>query len=370
MAEEVVHSPDTQTVFVGRGADNPMTDDEAAASLNTIFAPEPKKRETPPKGPDGKFLKKDAPIPITPADGSDDPDEELEPEQKPKAKEVEPEPEEEPEDAPAAEDEEPEEAPKPRLLKVKVDGMEVEVDEEELKKGYSRTSDYTRKTQALAEERKKFEAEERAQVRALAAEFKAKMEAVEEALQALVPGEPDWNTLRQTMQPDEFTAAFAEWHTHSKRLEKVRAERDKVRQYEEQESARDRQTRLAAEMVKLQDALPELKDPEKGKVLRDDLTAYAKSVGFTDDDLAGVEDHRALVLLDKARRWDEHLRQKPKLDAKVDRALDKAVKPGSAPAKPKAKELDAVKSRFNKTRSEDDAAALLNTLLAPQKRAG
>lgn len=368
MADEVALSPDTSTEVVGRGSDQPMTDDEAAESLNKLFAPEPKKRELPPKGPDGKFLKKDAPIPLTPADGSDDPDEDLE--QKPETDEAEEKPKAKAKEAEPEDDDEPEEAPAPRLVKVKVDGMELDVDEEELKKGYSRTSDYTRKTQALAEERKKFESEERAQVRQLAAEFKAKMEAVEEALQDLNPQEPDWNTLRQTMQPDEFTAAFAEWHTHSKRLEKVRGERERVRAFEEQESARDRQTRLAAEMEKLQDALPDLKDPEKGKVLRNDLTAYANSVGFSDDDLAGVEDHRALVLLDKARRWDEYQRNKPKLEAKVDRALATAVKPGSATPKPSAKKLDVLQTTFNKTRSADDAAEFLNHLLAPPRKAG
>ena len=39
---------------------------------------------------------------------------------------------------------------------VKVDGEEIEVTKEELLKGYMRQADYTRKTQALAEDRKKF----------------------------------------------------------------------------------------------------------------------------------------------------------------------------------------------------------------------
>ena len=44
--------------------------------------------------------------------------------------------------------------PQVRTFKVKVDGEEVEVPEDELLKGYSRTQDYTRKTQQLAEQRK------------------------------------------------------------------------------------------------------------------------------------------------------------------------------------------------------------------------
>ena len=56
-------------------------------------------------------------------------------------------------------EEEEESQPTVRTFKVKVDGEEVEVPEDELLKGYSRTQDYTRKTQQLAEQRKAAESE-------------------------------------------------------------------------------------------------------------------------------------------------------------------------------------------------------------------
>jgi hypothetical protein len=46
----------------------------------------------------------------------------------------------------------------PDLYKVIIDGEEVEVSLDELQKGYSRQSDYTRKTQQLAQQRKEAEA--------------------------------------------------------------------------------------------------------------------------------------------------------------------------------------------------------------------
>ena len=51
------------------------------------------------------------------------------------------------------------ELPDDLTIKVKLDGEETEVTLDELRKGYSRYSDYTRKTQALAEERKSFQGE-------------------------------------------------------------------------------------------------------------------------------------------------------------------------------------------------------------------
>ena len=55
-------------------------------------------------------------------------------------------------------EEEVEEQPKP-LYKAKVDGEEIEVDIDELINGYQRIADYTKKSQALAEQRKAIEAE-------------------------------------------------------------------------------------------------------------------------------------------------------------------------------------------------------------------
>ena len=68
---------------------------------------------------------------------------------------MEEEPEEEAEEESEAESEEPdEEAEEELLYAVKVDGSEQEVTLDELMKGYSRQSDYTKKTQELAEGRK------------------------------------------------------------------------------------------------------------------------------------------------------------------------------------------------------------------------
>lgn len=54
-----------------------------------------------------------------------------------------------------------ESTPRTGTYKVKVDGEELEVGLDELLNGYSRTADYTRKTQALAEERERFAAYQR-----------------------------------------------------------------------------------------------------------------------------------------------------------------------------------------------------------------
>ena len=315
-----------------------MDEADAGAKLDSLFAsvaPEETPKADKPRGPDGKFL---------PTKEKEPDSEEAEPEE-------------------ASEPEEEEEAPPPpRLLKVKVDGLEVEVDEEELKKGYSRTADYTKKTQAVAEERKRVEAE-RAEARAERAAYAENLARVQEALQALTPArEPDWMELQGQMTPEEFTKHYATWKANASNLEKVKAEQARVRELQEKDFEQARATRLMQEKERLEEAVPDLKDPEKGKVLRQDLMDYAKSVGFTDDDLAAVEDHRPLVLLHKARLWDEHQKNRPKVEEKVDRALG-ALKPTGAKPAPKQKVVDALKSRLSTSGSQDDAAELLNKLM-------
>lgn len=250
-----------------------------------------------------------------------------------------------------------------RLLKVKLDGMEQEVPEEEVVKGYLRQSDYTRKTQELSEARKRFEAEEVAAVREEREYYKQNVERLLSVLTELDPDrEPDWTELSKTLPPEEFSQRFTAYKSRQQAKEKLQAEHARMRELHEQETSRERATRLAKELEALEAAIPEMKDPEKGKGLREDLTAYAKSLGFSDDDIGNIEDHRALVILDKARRYDESLKRRPTVEAKVEKAIA-GLKPAGAPAKPKAKETEMLRTKLKSGGSVDDAAALLDKLM-------
>ena len=318
-------------------------DSHDAAMLLDKITEEPKKG--PVKDPStGKFVKA-----THPDEGSENPegDEENEPE------EVEEE---------AEEPETPAEA-EVRKLKVKLDGMEQEVPEEEVVRGYQRQADYTKKTQELAETRKRWEAEELAPMREERAYYAQNLARLAEALEAIAPSqEPDWETEAKTLAPEDFSKRFTSWKANRDRVEKVQAEHARVLALHEAQEGRDRATRLKQEQEKLEAAIPELKDAEKGKVLREDLMAYANSIGFTDDELSGVEDHRALVILDKARRYDESLKRRPTIEAKVEKALSGMKPSGSAP-KPKAKAAEMLRTKLKSGGSVDDAAALLDTLM-------
>jgi hypothetical protein len=59
--------------------------------------------------------------------------------------------------------------------------------------------------------------------------------------------------------------------------------------------------------------------------------------------------------LDKARRYDESLKRRPTVEAKVEKAIA-GLKPAGTPAKPARKEAAQAKARFLQTHSVEDAA--------------
>ena len=328
-----------QEMDVGQAADA-MAKAGLFAEPSTEAAPE---RKTPQKDPaTGKFVKAAPPEPQ-----ADEPPAEGEPEP-----EAEPKPEAEAED-------DGEEKPEQQFLKVKLDGLEQELPAEEVTKGYIRQADYTRKTTELAERRKQFEQVELPAVRQEREYYASRVQAIVEALEALAPDrEPDWESASNTMTPEEFTAHYKGWKANRERVERAKGEHARVRELHEQQEGRARATRLAEQQELLEAALPELKDPEKGPMLREDLRAYAKSLRFTEEDLDGIEDHRALLLLDKARRYDESLKRRPTVEAKVQRAVE-GLKPSGARPPAKAKEVELTRKRLLETGSVEDAAAAM-----------
>lgn len=313
---------------------------DAAMLLDKITA-EPEVKKGPAKDPaTGKFVKATAPDEGD-EEGADEP-EEVEKE--------------------AEEPETPAEA-EVRKLKVKLDGMEQEVPEEEVVRGYQRQADYTKKTQELAETRKRFEAEELAPVREERRYYAENLQRLTEALEAIAPSqEPDWESLSRQMTPEDFSKQFTGWKANRDRVEKVQAEHARVLALHEQQEGRDRATRLHHEQTLLEAAIPDLKDPVKGEVLRDDLRAYANSIGYPDDELGLVEDHKAFVILNKARLYDESLKRRPTVEAKVEKAIA-GMKPSGSAAKPRAKEAEMLRTKLKSGGSVDDAARLLDSLM-------
>ena len=252
-----------------------------------------------------------------------------------------------------------EEAPKYR---VKANGEELEVSLDELLNGYSRTADYQKKTQSLAEQRKSVEAErvkidEAAKTRDTYAQ---RLQVIEQLLST-----QDTENLQELKESDPIAYAIkvAERSEREKQLQAVQAERQRVSQEQQALQGQRLHQHIQAEQEKLKSAIPDFKDDAKADVIRRDIRSYAKSIGFSDQELSQVYDSRAVQTLYKAMQYEKLVAGKAGATKKVASA-PKTLKPGTS--NPQSSEQEAKKKDFaqlRKTGNKRDAAKLFERFL-------
>lgn len=218
-----------------------------------------------------------------------------------------------------------EEVQEPQRFRVKVDNEELEVDLDELIKGYSRTSDYTKKTQNLAEQRKAVESErtkidEAAKLRDTYAQ---RLQVIE---QMLTQPTEDLTALKDN-DPVGYAIKVAENMEREKQLAAVRAERESVQARQVADNQERLKSHIAQEAERLRSAIPDFSDEVKGEVIRKEIRDYAKSVGWSDQELSQVYDHRAVLTLYRAMQFDKLQKSKPAVQKRVAEA-PKSLAPG------------------------------------------
>jgi hypothetical protein len=256
-----------------------------------------------------------------------------------------------------------EETQEPQRFKVKVDNEELEVTLEELQQGYSRTKDYTKKTQALAETRKAVEAEKARieEAKQLRDTYAQRLEVIEKLL-AQDQGEENLAELRDS-DPIGYAIKIAERSEKEKQLQAVRAEKQKIAQQQEADRQQALQSHLQQEAVKLREMIPEFKDEAKAEIARKDIRNYAKSVGFSDEELSQVYDSRAVKTLYNAMMYEKLMKGKTDAVKKVQSA-PKVLRAGNG-GQVNA-ENDATKKqmqRLKQTGKKSDAAKLFEKFI-------
>ena len=254
-----------------------------------------------------------------------------------------------------------EEEPTP-TYRVKVGKEEVEVPLDELLKGYSRTADYTRKTQEIAETRKAVEAE-RAKIEEankLRDVYAQRLSVIEQMLNQ-DSGE-DLATLKET-DPIGYATKVAEQVEREKQLAAVRAEQQRIAQQQQAEHGERLKAHLAQEAQKLAEAIPEIADPVKGAAVKADIRKYAQGLGFSDQELAQAYDSRAITALYKAMQYDKLVSSKGEATKKVNQA-PKMLKPGtSTPEARTSQEVKQMRGRLKQSGKARDAAAIFERFL-------
>lgn len=256
--------------------------------------------------------------------------------------------------------EDPEEEEQPQVFTVKVDGKEVEVTLEELQKGYSRTQDYTRKTQQIAEVRKQTEAELQA-VRAEREQYSHLLSALEAQVQQAAQPNIDWDRL-YTEDPIEWVRQRELMRENQEKSQAIQSEKQRLAQLSQQEQMQQHQMMLQQEQEALMAAIPEWKDPKKAAAEKAMLVQFGQKAGFSPDELKNVLDHRAVVLLRKAALYDQMVSKRGQIKPVTNNG-PRPAKPGAAGRVSNNTEALRAQQRLAKTGRVDDAADAIYKLL-------
>lgn len=238
-----------------------------------------------------------------------------------------------------------------------LEGKDVPVRLSELKNGYLRQSDYTRKTQGLANERKSFEQEQQ-QARAERAEYAELLPRLRKAVELEVGNEPNWAEI-QAKNPQSFPLEWARWQQKSKQLEQLKAEEQRILQRHQADEQARQNAYGAQQRGKLLETEPSFRDPKTAGARAAAIIKSMRAVGFGDDELV-VTDYRMIRLLNKAATLDELMTKQPNLRKQMKNAP--VVRPGGG-SRQSNPTRDA-SQRLSQSGKVSDAAKLLESFLS------
>ena len=259
-------------------------------------------------------------------------------------------------------EDEQDEQEEPQTFRVKAAGEEREVTLDELIKSYQLGTDYTKKSQAVAEERKAVEAERQRveEARYLRDQYAERLQIIEQMLNQ----QPETENLDYLKENDPigYAVKVAEMSQREKQLAQVQMERQRIAQQQQQEQQEHLGYVIQAEARKLAEAIPEYADPQKGEVARRELREFGQRLGFSEQELSGVYDSRQVLTLWKAMQYDKLQSSKPGITKRVNEA-PKVVKSGVSQNRESSDELRKAKARAKQTGRVADAAKAFERFL-------
>lgn len=344
-------SEETTTPEIGSG-DSPITMSEAASAFEGMLStPEDSNEQPTEKEEDTQ----EAEVEETDVELEAEKTEEVEETEEVELAEEETEDESEIEDEEVVEEE--------QTFTIKAAGEEKEVTLDELKKSYQLGSDYTKKTQEVAEQRKVIEQEAKAiiEARKVRDDYAQKLQAVEQFLTGTNDSPEDLAAMKEN-DPIGYAVKVAEMTEKKEQLQTVQSERERLAQEQNAVRADEMQKFVANEAQKLTQSLPEFSDKAKGEQIKNEIRNYGKKVGFTDEELSQVYDSRHVLVLHKAAQWDKLQSSKSGVKKKVAKA-PKTLKGGAKVKQTVTDKQKKQQRRLLQTGDARDAAALFENFI-------
>ena len=241
------------------------------------------------------------------------------------------------------------------LFELQIGDETYEVNKEELFAGYLRNEELVKRQTELE---------------TVAAEREAELEAERQRLadyldEVILEGNVtlqkyknvNWNELRAE-DPEAYRQVRLEYVEAQEQQEARLSRRNAIAQMHKQAQAIKHQAYLRSQHELAQKLIPELK--EEG--FNNKIIEFGKSIGYSEDELRGIADAKALFVLNQARLYAEsQVRKKAALEKKVSKDLPPVVKPGAPKTKAQEssnKQREAV-NRLRQTKNLRDAASVL-----------
>ena len=262
-------------------------------------------------------------------------------------------------------EEETEEVAEESNYTIKVDGEEYEVNLEELKAGYQRQSDYTRKSQALAEGRKENEAiqSERIKLEQERQMYANGLQMLKEQQSAKLQEFKgvDWENLKEE-DPYAYMLKKDEYRDAQDKARNAAQQQQIVQQQQQQQEAQSRATFVQDQYSQLVNALPEWDNKES--TVKEDIRKFAISSGYAPEEVDQLADHRSVLILKKAMEFDK-LTKKVAPKKKAIKKVPKVQKSGRGKVKSEAADDKTKKkrARLRKSGHQDDAASVFYDML-------
>ena len=241
---------------------------------------------------------------------------------------------------------------------VTIDGTDYEVTQDELIQGYQRNADYTRKTQELAAEKQQSSDFVERSKKDVETKL-AKLDQLNQAAQS---------QLQQEYAQIDFEKLYEEDPAEAARLEhKMRKKNEQLQQVQKQ--TQELQTQefskyLEEQQKQLSVKVPEMNHPEKSSEFKKQMRNYLSSVGFNNQEIDSVYDHRYVLLVKDAMNYRNLQKAKPEIKKKAVNA-PKVVRGGVS--KSKGQQQAEVRrqqlSKLRKTGKVADAAKLFRSLV-------
>ena len=257
-----------------------------------------------------------------------------------------------------------EQVSEPRTYTVKIDGKDIEVTEDELLSGYSRQADYTRKSQVLAEQRKKMDEElaatqqERQQYQSQLEQFKIQADSKLEEFKSV-----DWTKLKEE-DPMEYALKRDQYRELQENKRLVAEEQQNLAQKQQAEMQTKWNEELARQQEVMAQRLPEWNDPEKGPKLKQNIKSFALKKGFTEQEVDSLIDARSVDVLHKAMMYETLL--EAKISQKKAKVVPKVQKPGAPSTKSEvnSEKVKQTRARLKRSGRVDDAALAIKSLMS------